>query len=333
MPVKMKAIVVDDFAVGQFRIADVDRPAAGAGEILVRIHASGVNPLDSKIRVGMAPHAQMTAPAILGTDLAGTVEAVGADVEGFRVGDEVYGFAGGVAGVQGSLAEFAVVDARLLARKPKNLSMREAASLPLTFITAWEGLVDCAGVKTGDSVLVTGGAGGVGNLVVQLAGAMGARVFATASERHHEYLRQLGATAIDREASVEDVRERFTHGQGFDVIYDTVGAGPLDAAFQLIRNYGHVVSCYGWGTHDLRPLSRRGASYSGVFVLLPLITGEGRDHHGEILAQATRLIEEEKIQPKLAPERFTLAQSMDAHLLVASGRADGKIVIDVIDSI
>jgi NADPH:quinone reductase len=142
---------------GPFQTVEVPRPEPAAGELLVRIRASGVNPLDAKIRAGMAEHARQPLPAILGLDLAGTVAAVGEGVTNFRVGDDVYGMTGGVGGHQGSLAEYAAVDARLVARKPRNLTMREAASLPLVFITAWEGLVDRAQVRAGHQVLVQGG--------------------------------------------------------------------------------------------------------------------------------------------------------------------------------
>ena len=147
----MQAAILDG-AKGPFRLASIARPKSVAGEVLVRIKASGVNPLDTKIRAGAAAHARHPLPAILGIDLAGTVEAVGPDVTAFRAGDEVYGMTGGVGGVQGSLAEYAAVDATLLARKPNNLGMREAAALPLVFITAWEGLVDRAHVRAGQTV-------------------------------------------------------------------------------------------------------------------------------------------------------------------------------------
>src|SRR6201997_5948588 len=170
-----------DGAGQPFRLASVARPRPGPGEVLVRIAASGVNPLDLKIRAGQAAHARHPLPAILGIDLAGIVEAVGPDVAAFREGDEVYGMTGGVGGVQGSLAEYAAVDATLLAPKPDSLGMREAAALPLVFITAWEGLVDRAHVQAGQTVLIHGGAGGVGHVAVQLARAKGANVFATGS--------------------------------------------------------------------------------------------------------------------------------------------------------
>ncbi|MEF9948248.1 MAG: alcohol dehydrogenase catalytic domain-containing protein, partial [Comamonas sp.] len=165
----MRALILDDYETAQFRSTQIDKPSAGPGEVLVRIKASGVNPIDYKIRTGQAPYAMPALPAVLGTDMAGVVEAVGEGVTEFKAGDEVFGLTGGVRGLQGSLAEFAVVDAKLLAPKPKNLSMREAAALPLVALTAWEGLVDRAKVQAGQKVLVQGGAGGVGHLVVQLA--------------------------------------------------------------------------------------------------------------------------------------------------------------------
>lgn len=307
------------------------RPAPAAGEVLVRIHASGVNPLDTKIRAGQAEHAQQALPAVLGMDLAGVVEAVGGGAVPFSVGDEVYGFTGGIGGLQGSLAEFAAVDARLLAHKPGKLGMREAAALPLVLITAWEGLVDRARVQAGHRVLVHGGAGGVGHVAIQLARAHGAEVFATGTAAQAELIRGLGATPIDfNTVGVEAYVAEHTGGQGFDIVFDTVGGAVLDASFTAVRRYtGHVLSSLGWGTHRLAPLSFRGASYSGVFTLLPLLTGEGREHHGQILTQAAALAEAGLLRPLLDPTPFGLDAVDAAHACVASGKAQGKVVVDV----
>ncbi len=325
----MKAAVLDRPATA-FRVAEVARPAPAAGEVLVRITASGVNPLDTKIHAGEAAHARHPLPAILGIDLAGVVEAVGAGVAGFRVGDEVYGMTGGVGGLQGSLAQYAAVDARLLAHKPANLSLREAAALPLIFITAWEGLVDRAAVHAGQKVLVLGGAGGVGHVVVQIAIAAGAEVYAVDGAAKAEYLTQLGATPIDyRTSTVEEYVARHTGGRGFDIVYDTVGGPSLDTAFQAVRRFGHVVSCLGWGAHALAPLSFRAATYSGVFTLLPMLTGEGREHHGEILAEAAKLAEAGKLVPRLDPRRFTLETVCDAYAALKTGKVAGKLVVDI----
>ena len=292
--------------------------------------ASGVNPLDLKIRAGAAEHARHPLPAILGIDMAGVVAAVGPGVSAFRVGDEVYGMTGGVGGVQGSLAEYAAVDASLLALKPAHFSMREAASLPLVFITAWEGLVDRAQVSAGQTVPVQGGAGGVGSMVIQIACAFGATVFAIDAAARAGISRQLGATPLDREQmQVEDHVAAHTAGRGFDVVYDTVGGAGLDASFKAVARFGHVVSSLGWGTHALAPLSFRAATYSGVFTLLPLLTGEGKAHHGEILREATRLAEAGMIKPLLDSRHFGLDGIEDAYALVEQRQARGKVVIDI----
>lgn len=325
----MHALIVDAVDA-PFRLATIPKPVAGAGQMLVRIRASGLNPLDGKIRAGQAAHARQPLPAVLGLDLAGTVEAVGPDAGEWQPGDDVYALATGIGGAQGSLADYAVVDARLLAKKPETLSMREAAVLPLVLITAWEGLVDRARVGSGHKVLIQGGAGGVGHVAVQLAIAYGAQVYATGSARHRSVIEGLGATFIDyQQQSVEAYVAQYTAGEGFDIVYDTVGGETLDASFRAARTYhGHVVSCLGWGQHSLAPLSFRGATYSGVFTLLPLLTGKGREHHGQILAEAARLIDAGKLKPIMDERQFDLHSANAAYDLLASG-AQGRLAIEI----
>lgn len=326
----MQAVLLNAPAA-PLQIAEIARPVAGAGQVLVRICASGLNPLDAKIRAGKAGHAQAQLPAVLGIDMAGVVEAVGAGVAGFEIGDEVYGMTGGVGSVQGSLAQFAAVDADLLARKPSNVGMREVAALPLIFITAWEGLVDRAHVRAGQKVLVHGGAGGVGHIAVQIAKAFGAQVYATGSAEQRDIISGYGATFIDYRAStVEQYVQQYTDGEGFDIVYDTVGGATLDASFIAARRYhGHVVSCLGWGTHALAPLSFRAATYSGVFTLMPLLSGKGRVHHGEIMMEATKLIEAGKLAVQVDERRFAFDQVDAAYDLIDAGGARGKLVIEI----
>jgi NADPH:quinone reductase-like Zn-dependent oxidoreductase len=325
----MKALLLDR-PEAPFRLADIARPVAGPGEVLVRIHASGVNPLDTKIRAGAAAHARHPLPAILGIDMAGVVAGVGEGVTRFRPGDEVYGMTGGVGGVQGSLAEYAAVDADLLAHKPKTLSMREAAALPLVVITAWEGLVDRAAVAPGQTVLIQGGAGGVGHVAVQIARAFGATVFATDGAAKAAYLRGIGATPIDRSLPVAEQVTGYAGSEGFDLVYDTVGGTVLDASFAAVRRFGHVVSCLGWGTHALAPLSFKAATYSGVFTLLPLLSGIGRAHHGEILTRAAALAEEGKLRPRLDGRVFGLDDAAAAHDAITNRTAEGKLVVSIV---
>lgn len=330
----MQAIVLSAYGAPLTQ-QDIAAPAAGPGQVLVRVHASGVNPLDTKIAAGKADHAGAVLPAVLGIDMAGVVVAAGDGVDGvdgFKAGDRVFGMTGGVGGVAGSLAEYAAVDARLLAHMPDSLSMREAAALPLVFITAWEGLVDRARLSAGKKVLVHGGAGGVGHMAVQLAVALGAQVYATGSSSQRASIENMGAVFIDRDIAVEDYVQRHTDGEGFDVVYDTVGGAVLDASFRAARRYhGHVVSCLGWGTHALAPLSFRAATYSGVFTLMPLLTGEGRANHGHIMREASALIAAGKLKVMLDSTRYTLsADSVSAaHRALAEGTASGKVVVEL----
>lgn len=312
-------------------VQTLQKPSPAAGQVLVRVMASAINPLDTKISAGKGGHARQSLPAVLGMDMAGVVEQVGAGVTAFAVGDEVYGMAGGIGGHQGTLAQYIVADADLLARKPNTLSMREAAALPLIFITAWEGLVDRANVRSGQKVLIHGGAGGVGHVAVQIAKARGADVFATGSAHSRAAIERFGATAIDyRSSSVDDDMALHTGGEGFDIVYDTVGGSTLDASFAAAKIYtGHVLSCLGWGEHALAPLSFRGATYSGVFTLLPLLTGKGRKHHGEIMAEATRMAEAGQLQVLLDEQRFTLAEVNQAYERVSRAGNQGKVVIDI----
>jgi NADPH:quinone reductase-like Zn-dependent oxidoreductase len=209
--------------------------------------------------------------------------------------------------------------------------MREAAGLPLVLITAWEGLVDRARVRAGQKVLIHGGGGGVGHVAVQIARAFGSDVFATGSAGQRATIESFGATFIDyRASSVESYVAEFTAGEGFDIVYDTVGGAVLDDSFKAVRVYeGHVVSCLGWGQHSLAPLSFRGASYSGVFTLLPLLTGKGLERHGQILNEAARLIEAGQLKPLLDSRQFTLETAEAAHELLVSGAAKGRLVIEI----
>lgn len=327
----MKALVLPGVDA-TFETREIPLPVPGEGQVLVRIVASGVNPLDTKVRAGKAAHAKQALPAVLGMDLAGTVVSVGAGVTAFKAGDEVFGMAGGIGGLQGTLAEYAAVDERLIALKPSSLSMREAAALPLAVITAWEGLIDRAQLGPGQKVLVQGGAGGVGHVVIQLAKARGAQVFATGSAGQAATIEKLGATPIDYQStSVEQYVQKHTQGRGFDIVYDTVGGPSLDASFTAVRKYGgHVLSILGWGAHSLAPLSFRAATYSGVFTLIPMLTGEGREHHGEILRGAAALAEAGQLRPILDGQQFGFDQATQAHEYVAAGRTHGKVVVDIV---
>ncbi len=326
----MRAVVLEQFGTAP-TVRTVPRPVAGPGRVLVQVAASGVNPLDAKIAAGSAAHAGVQLPAVLGIDLAGVVAEVGPGVSRFAVGEEVFGMAGGVGAEPGTLADYIAADADLLAHKPQRLTMREAAALPLIAITAWEAIVDRGRVSAGDVVLVHGGAGGVGHIAIQLALAGGATVFATGSGDGLRVIAELGASPIDYTATtVEEYLEQATAGQGFDVVLDTIGGATLDASFLAARRYtGRVVSILGWGSHNLAPLSFRGASYAGVFTLHPLISGDDRAHHGAILREIAALVDAGQVLPRLDPTPYSLEQATEAQQAVASGGRAGKVVVSV----
>ena len=205
--------------------------------------------------------------------------------------------------------------------------MRKAAALPLVFITAWEGLVDRAAVQAGRRVLVQGGAGGVGRMGLQIARARGA-VSPPRARPPARRIEALGARIRGQGRASRRGRGAADGGRGFDIVFDTAGGASLAAAFLMVRRFGHVVSALGWGTHAWR-LFPRAASYSGIFTLLPLLTGEGRERHGVILREAAKLAEAGKLVPQLDPRRFTLATVNDAYRALSRGAARGKLVVDV----
>ncbi len=325
----MKAVIVSE-KDGPFQLTDIPRPAPPSGHVLIKVHAAGLNPLDLKIRAQAAAHAQQLLPAILGMDVAGSIAALGDGVSGFAIGDDVYGMIGGFGGHQGALAEYVAVDSRLIAPKPKNLTMSQAAALPLVFITAWEGLVDRAHVRKDQKVLVQGGGGGVGHAAIQIAKAFEAEVYGTDRPEKADLIRALGATPIDfTKERPDDYVARYTGGKGFDLIYDTGGGKVLDASFDAIARFGHVVSCLGREQHSLATLSLKAGTYSGVFTLLPILTGEGRERHGEIMKEATRLAEAGKLRPHVDSHLFNLTTVEEAYALLGSGNSNGKIVVEI----
>ena len=328
----MKALVLTRFGGPEnFELRKVPDPEVGPGEVAIRVAATSVNPVDYKLRRGGSPIAPEL-PCILGMDVAGTVEAVGDGVDAFEPGDEVYGCAGGLRGMPGALAQRMVADARLLAPRPDGLSFREAAALPLVSITAWEGLIDRIELSGGERCLIYGGTGGVGHIAVQLARAWGCSVTTTASsEEKAEIARRLGAEeVIDyRRESPEDYVERVTDGEGFPVVFDSVGGDNLERAFEAAAVRGQVASIVTRQSYDLSEPMSKGLSLHLVFMLIPMIHDRDRAHHGEILRRLGNLVAAGKLQPLLDERRFELEEGAEAHRHLESGKAIGKVVIEV----
>ncbi|USD63179.1 zinc-dependent alcohol dehydrogenase family protein [Vibrio sp. SCSIO 43140] len=328
----MKAMVVNSYGgPDAFEVADVAKPDIQSGQVLVKVAASSVNTVDTMIReLGEALPFSPATPAILGMDFAGTVEAVADDVTDFQVGDEVYGCAGGLGALQGSLAEYMPADQRLIAHKPSNLSMKEAAALPLVAITAYEGLTR-ANTKAGDKVLVHGGAGGVGHIAIQIAKAMGADVSATIGrDEHVPLMNLLGASVINYKTDkVEDYVAKYTGGAGFDVVFDSVGGENMLKSFEAAKLNGHVASTVTLLSLDLSLVHMKGLSLHVVFMLIQMIHGVRQQEHQDILKEVAKLAESGQLSPVLDDVEFTLEDIGKAHERLSAGKATGKVVVEI----
>jgi len=327
----MKAMVINEYGENAIFVAsEVEKPIIKAGHVLVKIAASSVNTVDMMIRnMGKDLPFSPDTPAILGMDFAGIVESVGNDVKGYAVGDKVYGCAGGLANLQGTLADYIVADSNLIAQMPKNLSMKEAAALPLVAITAYEGLIR-AGVKKGQKVLVHGGSGGVGHVALQIAKSFGADVYSTGGgDKQLALIEELGATAINyKTETVKEYVEKYTNGAGFDVIFDSVGGENLPNSFEAAALNGQVATTVSLCELDLSPMHFKGLSLHVVFMLIPMLNNFKREEHTEILSNVAKIAESGNLKPVVDERDFSLNEVGEAYAHLASGKAIGKVVIE-----
>lgn len=326
----MKAMVIEEYGgVETFKSKEVSTPAATPGTVLVRVKGTSVNPVDLLTR-SIGPPLAPELPAILHSDVAGIVEKTGEGVSAFKVGDEVYGCVGGVAGMPGALAEYVLADAHLLAHKPESLDMASTAALPLVAITAWQAVFEQAKIKPGHKVLVYGGSGGVGHIVIQLAKHVGAFVVATVSnEAKGKIALNCGADAVVNyhENSIDDVVQKHTQGEYFDVVIDTVGGENLEKAFQATKLGGDVVTTVALGAVDLSHAHMRALSVHVIFMLIPLLHGLGRAQHGEILGEIANLVDADILRPVVDATHFTIDQVARAHEHMENGDHIGKVVL------
>lgn len=322
----MKAIVLTAFGgIENLQLQEVPVPTFDAGDLLVRVFASSINPLDYQIRRGDYPD-YVPLPAIIGHDVSGVVERVGPGVVDFKPGDEVF-YTPKIFGPKGgSYAEYNVVAQELVTHKPINLSHAQAASITLTGGTAWEALVTRVRLQPAESILVHGGAGGVGTIAIQLAKAMGARVFTTCRGEQSDFLISLGADAtIDYERSdyVEEIA-RLSGGGGVNVVLDTIGGKTLERSPHVLADGGRVVSLVDIATpQNLVAAWGVNAEYHFVFT---------RQNRGKLLALKA-LLERGLIRPVIGAT-FPLAEIGAAHTVLEQGRTNGgplrgKVVIEV----
>jgi len=328
----MKAMILNEYGDNvEFKSAELPQPVVQAGHVVVRVAATSVNTVDTMIRqMGKDLPLSPDLPAVLGMDFAGTVEAIGEGVSNFVPGDEVYGCAGGLADLQGTLAEYMLADAKLISHKPKSISMREAAALPLVGITAYEGL-QRANVHAGQKVLVHGGAGGVGHVAVQLAKHFGADVYATISgDKQMDIVQGYGATGINyRTDTVADYVEKYTKGAGFDVVFDTVGGENMTNSFEAAALNGQVTTTVSLLELDLTPAHFKGLSIHVVFMLIPMLYNHKREEHGIILTKLAEIVDQGGLKPLLDETQFVLAEIGKAYDRLTSGQAIGKVVVKI----
>lgn len=333
----MKAMTIRHFGGSDvFEMAEVPNPQIIPGHVVVRVVASSVNPVDYKIReLGEALPFSPKLPAILGMDFAGIVETVGEGVTDYHVGDEVYGCAGGLGNLPGSLAEYILADARLIAHKPKSLSMIETAALPLVSITAYEGLTRAGLTKlpnpSSKKALIHGGSGGVGHIALQLARHFGTDVYATGGgENQLALIKQLGATPINyKTQAVTEYVDAHTGGKGFDIIFDSVGNTNLLNSIEAATLNGNIATTSSMAELDLTIAHLKGLSLHVIFMLIPMIHNIGRENHAAILKTIASIVDAGRLKPVLTEQQFTLDQTAQAHEYAESGKGTGKVVIQI----
>ena len=310
----MKAVVIHEYGGPEvLKYEEISRPEPKDDQVLVRVIAGGVNPVDGMIRSGMFAKGENRAfPIILGGDVAGVVERVGSTITKFRAGDPVFAYVS--LNNSGGYAQYALVTEREAAPKPKSLTYVEAAAVPIVALTAWQGLVDTAKLSVGQTVLVHGGSGGVGSFAIQIAKARGAKVIATASTANQDFLKQLGAdVAIDyTKQKFEDV------AKDVDVVLDSIGRDTLARSYGVVKKGGIIVSIVARPKDsELQKHGIRGAALSV-------------EPNSEELAEIGKLIDDKKIKVVVS-QTFPLSEAMKAQEQVATGHTRGKIVLTVAD--
>ncbi len=329
----MKAMILNEYGENaQFQLTELPKPSVKAGHVVVKVAATSVNTVDTMIRQLGQENLPISPdlPAVLGMDFAGTVEAVGESVTNFAPGDDVYGCAGGLADLQGALAEYMLADARLIAHKPKSLSMRQTAALPLVGITVSEGL-QRANIKPDQKVLVHGGTGGVGHVAVQLAKHFGAEVYATCSGgKQIGIIEQYGASVIDyRTEKVSEYVAKLTGGEGFEVIFDSVGGANMIKSFEAAALNASIATTVSLLELDLTPAHFKGLSIHVVFMLIPMLHDYKRDEHGKILSNLAKIVDSGALKPLLDEKRYGLTAVGNAYARLTSGQAIGKVVVEI----
>jgi NADPH:quinone reductase-like Zn-dependent oxidoreductase len=307
----MKAVVIHEYGGPEvLKYEDVPRPEPKEDQILVRVIAAGVNPVDGMIRSGMFANEKRAFPIILGGDIAGLVEKVGSKVTKFKAGDPVFAYVS--LDNSGGYAEYSLTTERETALRPKSLTYLEAAAVPIVALTAWQALIDAAKLRLGQAVLIHGGSGGVGTFAIQIAKARGAKVIATASTRNQDLLKQLGA-----DVTIDYTKQKFEDvAKDVDVVLDSIGKDTLARSYGVVKKGGIIVSLV--ARPNQSELEKRGI-YGAALSVEP---------NSDELAEIRKLIDEKKIRV-IVSQTFPLSEAAKAQEQVATGHTRGKIVLKV----
>ena len=331
----MKAVVMTSSGTPEvLEVQQVSNPIIeNDREILIRLKAAGVNPIDTKLR-SRGTFFPDKMPAILGCDGAGIVEKIGKTVEKFQVGDEVYFCNSGIGATPGNYAELAVVDERFVANKPTYLSFVEAAAAPLVLITAWESLYERGKLQVGRKVLIHGGAGGVGHVAIQLAKLQGAEVATTiSSQEKANFVKSLGADlAIFKNTDFVQTILDWTNGEGVDLAFDTIGGKVFYDTIPAVKVYGDLVTILEPDTSlgNLKVARQKNLRIGLELMLTPMMKGlmEAQANQARILQQCQLLFDQKKL--KIHVNRtFALDDAIEAHRILESGSMVGKIVLTI----
>jgi NADPH2:quinone reductase len=309
-----------------------DPQITGATQVKVKLHAAGVNPIDTKLRQNGLLSTQAL-PAILGCDGAGEVVAIGADVKNVKVGDKVWFCHGGLGLEPGCYAGYTVLDQRWVSAMPLTLSFAEAAAAPLVLITAWGALFDRGGLKAGQTVLIHAGAGGVGHVAIQLAKLHGARVITTVNDaKKAAFVQQLGADEViyyqQQDFAVRT--NALTDGKGADLVIDTVGAAVFKQSIAATAHFGRLITLLDPGQLDLSEARLRNLLIGFELMLTPMLRqlDPARARQIAMLKQCAAWIDQGKLQIHVS-QRFGLAHAAEAHALIEAGHVTGKLVLDI----
>lgn len=331
----MKAIVMTSPGdIDSLQLQEIAEPAlATPSQIKVRLHAAGINPIDTKIR-SRGVFFENGLPAVLGCDGAGVVTEVGEAVTQFKLGEKVWFCHGGLGREQGNYAEMTVIEANEACVMPRNLDFVHAAAAPLVLLTAWEALFDRAQLSAGQSVLIHAGAGGVGHVAIQLAKQRGARVATTVGNSEKAaFVRELGADLVInyREQNFVEAINDWTDGQGVDVAFDTVGPQAFKDSIPTVAHYGALITLLDPGANvDWKEARTRNLRLGFELMLTPMLRHlpQARAHQIDILKSCKRMIENNQLHLHVS-HVLLLAQAAEAHRLIEQGHSQGKIVLQI----